>query len=148
MRGKGAKQILPRRTAVRAAGLFVGAGFICWSSGAAAVAGPLTTQYRVRLRAPSGETAMVTLRASSIPLPGTDEWTADEPQQFGVPGGKVSSWATGDALLSGPAGVRTVVLHGFQRNVAKFDRGNGEKNDEGGSFPTGDFEWVCWDIIR
>lgn len=101
----------------------------------------MSTNYRVRLTASDGSQALMTISDSLIPL--QDSWTPDDPSQWDSPGGAVSSWASGGAYLTGPTGVGSIFLDGFRASTKPQDTGSGEKNYEGGTFPTGSFSWTC-----
>jgi hypothetical protein len=103
----------------------------------------MATNFTVALTASSGEKATITVVDSINPLPGSDKWSAQSPDDFDVSGGSISSWGLGEADLSGPVGARSIVLTSFSKQTKKGDSGSGEKNYDGGNFPMGDLTWTC-----
>jgi hypothetical protein len=105
--------------------------------------GVTSTDYGVSLTAPDGTSAVLTINVNHLnPLPGSDTWKGD-PSIFGVSGGAVSSWNTGDALLSGPVGAASIRLTGFSKQTNVNDHNSGTKNYDDGSFPMDTFTWTC-----
>ncbi|CUH40178.1 hypothetical protein JSE7799_02908 [Jannaschia seosinensis] len=103
----------------------------------------MSTDYELSLSSSDGTTARITIVDSLNPLPGSDTWTAADNSQWEVNGGTVTSWGSGGAYLSGPVGVQSIFLDGFEKSTKAKDTGDGEKNYEGGTFPAGSFRWRC-----
>jgi hypothetical protein len=103
----------------------------------------MSTDYNLTLTALDGTVARITIIDSINPLPGSDTWQAESPSHWDTAGGAISSWGSGNTHLTGPFGPNSIVLDGFGKGTKKNDTGSGTKSYVDGSFPTGDFTWIC-----
>lgn len=103
----------------------------------------MSTDYGLRLTASDGSVSDITIIDSFNPLPGSDTWLAAEPADWDTKGGQVSSWGSGGVWLSAPIGAQAIRLDRFGKNTVVGDAGEGSKNYEDGSFPSGPFRWEC-----
>ena len=76
-----------------------------------------------------------------------DEWRCIEGAEvFGDPGsGKILDWgrARGERTTLSTGNFTPHLLHGFTNEIQKGEEGTGTKSTLDGTFPSGDFTWVC-----
>jgi len=102
----------------------------------------MSTDYYVTLTASDGTTTPVKLIDSINPLPFSDTFESDE-AALGNKGGKAVFGTDAVVMHTGPGGAGNVTLDGFNAQTKKGDSGTGNKTNDLGTFPDGDFTWHC-----
>lgn len=101
----------------------------------------MATVYRIICKAANQEVEL-DITDSLNPLPGSDTWKCSD-AAWGIDTGSVASWGTTSAHLQGVGATPVAILEGFTKTTKKNDGGIGEKLYPDGSFPSGEFTWLC-----
>lgn len=82
----------------------------------------------------------------TVTSPMSDNWSALQPRAWGLDGGPVANWGTGEVILHGPGGSQIATLD-LKKTTRPQESGNGKKYGDDGQLPSGPFTWTCLSVI-